>query len=330
MNTIRSIYRVLLLFALGLVARDASAHGFELQQDNYFTAPTKFNITSNQPYLDNVPAPPDNAPPSTPSPTPAPAGWNVFTDEFDSSAAVDPYGISGGAASYGTYEGFVQQTNGWTVQSATFKILSPLYFSDGTGSAAQPAAAGTYLQFYDQIATGGSDPSINPADYPNASPLPTVANGLYVNLYGTTPSATGFPVSAEYFHELQKALYLGTLGSETQTYGEYGYAFDVTVTLVPTELALEFNSMLSPVTLTTAPMVDVFAMTDPEDGDFGDDALQSQQDMATEFIYEAATSAATAVPEPSTFAMAAVCVAVGGAVALRRRRARQFATVPRW
>lgn len=317
MTYIKSILLGLLLLAVIALARDAVAHGFELEQNSYIN-PTGFALVSNQPVLDN-----------TDGPVPAPANWNIFTDAFNSSATVDPNGISGGAASYGTYEGFVQQVAGpngaWTIKSATFNIVSPLYYSNGTGSAAQPASSGTYLQFYDQIATGGSDPSIDPADYPNASPLPTVGNGLYVNLYGTTPSAAGFPVSAEYFHELQKDLYLGA--GSTQTYGEYGYAFDVTVSLIN-----PFDSSI--VTLTSPTMVDVFGLTDPtlnydaelnpNGGDFADDAAQSQQDLATEFIYEAATDGPAPVPEPSTFVLAALCVGACGVFGLRQRRTGQL------
>ena len=137
-------------------------------------------------------------------------------------------------------------------------------------------------------------------------------------------------MSAEYFHELQKDLYVGA--GSTQTYGEYGFAFDVAVSLLD---PFTFQPMT---TLTTAPMVDVFALTDPslnpaldtelnpQGGDFGDDAPQSQQDAATTFIYDAAISAAAPVPEPSAFVLAAACLAICGVAGPRMRRASRLET----
>ncbi len=296
MTMMKTIAIALALFSVSLFAHGALAHGFELQQNAYVN-PTAFSLFSNQPYLDN-----------TDNPTPAPAGWNLFTDAFDSSTTIDTLGNNPtNAASYGTDEGFVQQVAGLNgsapIASATFKILSPLYYSDGTGSAAQPAAPGSYLQIYDAVF----------GQYPGASQLPSLG-GPYVNVTGSTPSAAGFSVSAEYFHELQKDLYLGA--GSTQTFGEYGFAFDVTVSLLN---PFTFEPMT---TLTTAPMVDVFALTDPtlgfdaesnpNGGDFVDDASQSQQDAATTFLYDAALSAADPVPEPSAFVLAVLCCGICG------------------
>jgi len=318
----------LLLLAIGLVARDASAHGFELQQNAYLN-PTAFNLISNQPLLDN-----ENV-----NPTPAPSGWNIFTDEFNSGSTIDALGSNPtNAASYGTYEGFVEQDGSGPggsapIASATFKILSPLYYSDGTGSAAQPASAGTYLQIFDVLTT---DPAYiaNPSLYPGTSPTPYnngLNNGPYINLTGTTSFAAGFSVSALYFHELEKDLYFGA--GSTQTYGEYGFAFDVTVSLLN---PFTYQPMT---TLTTAPMVDVFDLTDPtldfnaesnpNGGDFGDDAPQGQQDAATTFIYDAAISAAAPVPEPSSFVLFSLSVVLFGVVAVRRRRTHHAAALAR-
>ncbi len=59
------------------------------------------------------------------------------------------------------------------------------------------------------------------------------------------------------------------------TYGEYGFAFTVTA---------HFNDGI---TLTTEPLVDIFALSDPNYGDFADTASLSQQDQASFAIYRA-------------------------------------------
>ena len=118
---------------------------------------------------------------------------------------------------------------------------------------------------------------------------------------GNTPFYSGFGVSLYDHHELEKDLYLAP--SSTQTYGEYGFAFDVTV------------HFANGTTLTSAPMVDVFALSDPNLGDFADNAPLAQQDIATLGIYNAAVG----VPEPSSLVLAGVAVALLS-LAYRRNR----------
>ncbi len=153
---------------------------------------------------------------------------------------------------------------GWT---ATFNVISPLYFSDGTATGAVPASPGTYIQMYDRDIGSSLNPGASPG---------------YININGGTGSYSGFQVSLDDPHEIEKNLFLAA--GSTQTYGEYGFAYDVTVT---------FNSGQ---TITTGPLVDVFAMSDPNLGDFeGDVNVYPQQDIATTAIFNAATAAGAAV-----------------------------------
>ena len=99
-----------------------------------------------------------------------------------------------------------------------------------------------------------------------------------VQFSGATLFVPGYGVSLFDPHELQKQLFLGP-GSE-QTYGEYGFSYEVSVTLPGGQL------------LTTGPLVDVFA-TDIGNGGFYSNAPTSQQTAATMAIY----GAAIAVPE---------------------------------
>src|SRR5208283_4215500 len=104
--------------------------------------------------------------------------------------------------------------------TATFNVVSPLYYSNGIGCGvnqtgpvvAQPASAGTFLNIYDLWV---GDPG-----HPGAS------SGT-VSVNGTTSFASGFGVSLTDPHELAHDLYLSS--TSTQTYGEYGFAYTVTV-----------------------------------------------------------------------------------------------------
>ena len=194
---------------------------------------------------------------------------NLFLDTF---FVQDPPEINAGQI--GTYEGgpqIVGPSLPWS--NAYFTVLSPLYYSDGTGTAAVPASTGTYLQFFDRF------PNNSDGLHPGAS------NGSF-NLTGSA-SSPGFGISLDDFHEVEKDLFLGP--GSTQTNGEYGYAFDVTI------------PFSNGTTLTSAPLVDVFATgtTDDPDNPGGFSLVpDSQQDVATLQIYNSVMAAA--VPEPST------------------------------
>ena len=182
---------------------------------NSYANPTAFSVASAQPVLDDASV----------NPTPGPG--NLFLDQFDSTANAD--------GSYSTFEGFAQTAGPFPAYtSATFNIISPLYFSDGTDGAV-PASPGTQLHIYDLWA-GNPDPTTFP--HPGAS-----AGDIYLN--GTTSFYAGFGVSLYDFHELEKDLYLAP--GSTQTYGEYGFAFDVTVHFAGGQ------------TVTSGPLVDVWA-----------------------------------------------------------------------
>ena len=103
---------------------------------------------------------------------------------------------------------------------------------------------------------------------------------------GTTSFAAGFGVSLYDPHEIEHDLYLSS--TSTQTYGEYGFAYTVTIHFPSTGA-----------TLTTVPLVDVYALSDPNLGDFPDNAGYLQQDAASVAIFQAATRS-----EPPSWATA--------------------------
>ena len=256
--------KVFWIALIGITTTTATArgHGFDLSVDSY-ASPTAFIAASAQPVLDNDPV------------NPAPGPGNLFLDQFD--------GTPNGDGSYGTDEGFAQTSGPFPFYtSASFNIVSPLYFSDGTGPAV-PASAGTQLHIYDLFA-GNSD-----GNHPGAS-----VGDVYVN--GSTSFDPGFGVSLYDHHELEKDLYLGA--GSTQTYGEYGFAFTVTV------------HFAGGATVTSSPLVDVFALditTNPENpGGFATFAPLGQQDIATQGIYNAAVG----VPEPSTAVLLGIAALV--------------------
>ena len=137
---------------------------------------------------------------------------------------------------------------------------------------AQAASPGTFLNIYDLWA-GNPEPATDP--HPGAS-----FGNLIVT--GSTLFSPGFGVSLTDPHELEHDLYLSS--TSTQTYGEYGFAYTVSMYFPGTKT-----------TLTTPPLVDVYAVSDPNLGDFPDYAPYTQQDAASVAIYQAATR--TAAPE---------------------------------
>jgi hypothetical protein len=226
-------------------ANRATGHGFSLNATsvNGSGTPTAIGATSESPFLDQGAV------------TAGPA--NLFLDQFSGIPSVGPSGTY-----YPTDEGFAAQT--WGSQpayTATYNVLTPLYFADGVGNGAAPAVAmpapkGTYVDIYDLYV---GDPG-----HPGAS-----AGDVFVN--GTNSFYPGPGVSLLDFHELEKDLYIGS----GPPYGEYGFAFNVTV---------RFAGGL---TVTTGPLIDAFAVSDNNLGNFAANAPTAQQDAATLAIYKA-------------------------------------------
>ena len=136
----RSIAKCIIDLLTLTMAHNAWGHGFDLSV-NYDGSgnPVSFTAASAQPVLDQD------------GPTPGPA--NLFLDAFAQTPNPD--------GSLGTYEGFTQTAGPWLPYTASFNIISPLYFSDGTGGPATPATDGTYLHIYDRYA-GNPDPVTDP------------------------------------------------------------------------------------------------------------------------------------------------------------------------
>jgi hypothetical protein len=268
----KTVFTVLLAMAMLAAAERLFAHGFELLVNSSSNGnPTSITEVSNQPVLDqdNVTAGPNN----------------LFLDNF----FIQTSGSNAG--DMGTYEGgpqIVGPSAPWS--NASFTIVSPLYYSDGTGTAAVPASAGTYLDFFDRY------PDNSDGNHPGASA------GTF-NLTGSAATG-GFGISLTDFHEVEKDLILAP-GSR-QNNGEYGYAFDVTI---------PFNNGT---TITVGPLVDVFGTgtsTDPDNPGGFSNAPDAQQDVATQQVYSAVMEAA---PEPSTAVLAAAGAVLLGLAAFRR------------
>ena len=281
----------LFLLTLFLASR-AWGHGFVLffppGYDPATPPPASFNIFSNQPVLDQ-----DQI-------TPGPS--NLFLDAFSNTP--------NGDGSYGTYEGS-GQVNGPqpTILSATFHILSPLYFSNGTGPAV-PASDGTRLHISYADSSGDPEGGTDwPLYFPSNTGIDVSGSTSLVDGFALVPTAPySLPsgTAAPAFHELEKDLYIG---DPSQADGEYGFAFDVDVT---------FETGSGPMTVSSGPLVDVFATDIGVGGGFATNAPDPLQDAATLAVYSAA------VPEPSTIALCAmgVSVVVIGCGGLRKIRHR--------
>jgi len=263
----KSFIRCLILLAVPAFAGTASGHGFDLflnlanggyvitpssegdQVDSFGTAGNLSVTANNKSYAEA-----DYLFYSTLNGTP--------TTTLGQTVYAIPHGFVNHDGSWPPAILAGSPTVGWT---ATFNVITPLYFSDGTAGAVA-ATAGTQIQMYDADFGG--------AIYSGTSPG-------YVNINGATPFYSGFQISLQDPHEIEKELILAP--GSTQTYGEYGFAYDVTVT---------FNTGQA---ITTGPFVDVYAMSDQTFGDFADNAYYLQQDAATNAIYSAATAAGAAV-----------------------------------
>jgi hypothetical protein len=275
----RSIHAIVLLALLGY-AGHAEGHGFSLSvnYNSNFTDPLSLTAASQSAFLDQQEF------------TPGPS--NLFLEAFSSTPNSNANGTF-----YSVIHGFAQTAGPWLPYTASFNVISPLFFSSGIGTGpggtapfAVPAVPGTYIDVWDLWA-GNPEPTVSP--HPGAS-----FGDVYVN--GSTSFYPGFGVSLYDTHELEKDLYIGSGPAN----GEYGFAFDVVV---------HFSDGI---TLTSSPLVDVFAISDPNYGDFADNASVALQDKATMAIYDAVT----AVPEPSSVVMLAIGAAGLTVHGLRRHR----------
>jgi hypothetical protein len=217
----------------------ADGHGFGLSLTYDKSGnPIAINVASQSPYFDNQEV------------TEGPG--NLFLEQFSST----PFSFGDGSF-YSAIHGFAQTAGPWPAYTATYNILTPLYFVDGTSITAQLAPVGTYLDIYDAWAGDNSG-------HPGAA-----LGDVYVN--GKTSFYQGYGVSLYDTHELEKDLYIGS----GPRFGEYGFAFNVTI------------HFANGTTLVSAPMIDVFAMSDPGYGNFALNASVTQQDNATAAIYRA-------------------------------------------
>jgi hypothetical protein len=321
-------YFAALFLALAIVASADRlfAHGFNLTA-NSNSNPTGFSsIISESNFLDqnqDYTADPTGYSQltatygSTPSPYVSSSASTpyLFNDEFQptsgsaglpgsegsiATSSLARYNANIAAGGYGTYEGFSVVSNSnvpWT--NATFTILSPLMFA-GSDSSVAPASAGTSMQIYNLYA-GNSD-----GNHPGAGSGVVTINGT------STMTPSHITVSLQDFHELEKDLLLGQ--GSTQTYGEYGFAFDVAIPFA------------NGTTVTTPALVDMFALSDPAIGDYSDNADDSVQDPATLNLYNALESSAAAnlaaAPEPPTALLVVVAAALVACRQVRKRRTR--------
>jgi autotransporter-associated beta strand protein len=250
----RSIRHIVTYFVLCHFASVAWGHGFNISVDSYYD-PVTLSVFSQAGYFDNDAV--------------AVSPENMFIELFSGSLTSGTLGDY-----YSVLHGFCATAGSVPQYTATFNVVSPLYYSSGLpGGAnpigpvlAQPASPGTFLNVYDLWA-GNPDPSTYP--HPGAA----FGNVL---LTGATSYAPGFGVSLYDPHELEHDLYLSS--TSTQTYGEYGFAYTVTMHFPGTNT-----------TLTTVPLVDVYAISDPNLGDFPDNAAPALQDAASVSIFQAAT-----------------------------------------
>ena len=232
-----------LLSCIAIVAVCASralGHGYSLSltYDNSGN-PIAITAASQSPYFD------DQDVTSAPN--------NLFLEQFSGTPSSDSSGTY-----YSVIHGFAQTAGPWPAYTATYNVISPLYFADGNSVAATPAPSGTYIDMWDRWAG-------DTVGHPGAA-----LGDVYIN--GKTSFYQGYGVSLYDTHEMEKDLYVGT----GPTYGEYGFAFNITVTFA------------NGTTLTTGPLVDVFAMSDPSTGNFAANASVAQQDNATGAVYRAA------------------------------------------
>lgn len=281
-------WQLALLLSCGLTL-SAYGHGILISEIDSSGVPIALNPASQNQVLDS-------------GGTVAPY-TNLFWDTFPNATKPDSLFTEGSLVSTprsspGTYypsnDGGPSTSGPFSLyDSVTFTVISPLLYSNG--GAAVPAAAGVSLNIIERFPGNAPNGASNATNHPGAA---TTAAGL-ITISGGTNIVPGFSISLFDTHELAKDL---ILGGSTAT-GEYGFAYEVTV------------HYHNGTTLSTGPLVDIYALTDPAltGGSFTTFPLATQ-DAATLAIYRAA------VPEPSAMALAGAAILVGGGVWLRRRQ----------
>ena len=151
----RNIYLFILVIFLIVSTDSAFGHGFEIAIDSA-SDPAALNVSSEAGLFNNqfVATTPVNG--LSPE--------NMFIEEF---SAFPTSGTMG--SYYSVLDGGPVTSGPFPAYSATFNVVSPLYYSDGAGSGvnesgpvvAQPASAGTFLNMYD-IWAGNPDPVTEP------------------------------------------------------------------------------------------------------------------------------------------------------------------------
>ncbi len=269
-------------------ANQCLAHGFLISENDSAGIPVSLSAASQSQVLDST---------NTASPY-----ANLFWDTFPNTTTPDSLFTEGTSVStprsspgtyYPTNDGGVSTSGPFGFyDSATFRIVSPLLFSNG--GAAVPAAAGVSLNVVERFPSNAPNGASNATNHPGAA---NTANGL-ISISGNKSSVQGFQISLADTHELAKDL---ILGGSTQT-GEYGFAYTVSVQY--------HNGPL----LTTGPLIDIYSLTDPTlSGGSFTNASAAVQDAATLAIYT------TAVPEPSSILLASLAI-IAFCIVLRASR----------
>ena len=274
-------YAAFLLALIGFAAQ-AEGHGFSLSVNyNANFTPLSLTASSQEPYLDqhDFAAGPNNLFLGASAAASSGRQWRVFS----------------GDSWFRTNRGCLPSLHGYLQHRKSFVLL------ERHGRPASGAGHDRNLRRYVGPLGRQSRPEHEP---PSRRCIRRFLYQWHRHDLFARASTAPFGVSLYDTHEMEKDLYIGS----GATYGEYGFAFNVTV---------HFSDG---VTLNTGPLVDVFAISDPNYFDFADNASIALQDSATQAIYNAANAAiywpfrvvlqdaathpintiVTAVPEPSS------------------------------
>ncbi len=268
----QALFRTILALTTIAIVNHCWAHGFLIAENDFAGVPASLSPSSQSQVLDST---------STPA-----AYSNLFWDKFPSATGPDSLFTEGSVVStprsspgtyYPTNDGGPSTSGPFSFyDSVTFTVISPLLFSNGSGAVLAPA--GVSLNIVQRFPGNAPNGVSNATNHPGAA---STASGI-ITISGATGIVPGFQISLTDTHELAKDLVVGAF---TQT-GEYGFAYVVSVQYQNEPL------------LTTGPLVDIFALTDPTlSGGSFTSFPAATQDAATLQIYTAA------VPEPSTISL---------------------------